>query len=323
MKKYIGIAATALSLITVISIYMWDVHTGLIIEKGLRVREKWAGLETKEVKAAGHRWSYLDNGRKGSEVILLLHGFSSNKESWLSIAPTLCKNYRVIIPDIPGFGKTPFVPGKEYYMKDQAQRVSLFLKKLSVSKVHVMGTSMGGWIAMRLALDYADQVKSGALFASAGLKPAVESDYIKALRNKERNILIPDTLQGVESMMQWIFYSPPLIPQQALKWVRDKRIKRIGIERKLFSYLVSSNTDYTEKNLPSTSIPFLVIHGKNDRIIHYSSAIRLEKLIPRNTTVILEKTGHSALVERSGLVLYYTTKFLKEDSMAADVIKTR
>ena len=73
-----------------------------LFNAAIRVQRRKAGLEEKTLRIEGHDIIYLDGG--SGETLLLLHGFGANKDNWLPIAPLLAPHFRLIIPDLPGFG---------------------------------------------------------------------------------------------------------------------------------------------------------------------------------------------------------------------------
>jgi len=83
--------------------------------------------------------------------ILMLHGYSADKNLWLRFARHFVGDYRVIIPDLAGHGETGFKAGGGYDIALQAKRMIQLLDVCGVEKVHVIGNSMGGYIAAWLA----------------------------------------------------------------------------------------------------------------------------------------------------------------------------
>lgn len=320
MKKAITVTVLILFHAGMAGCYLYN-NPGKLIDLSYRAVELRSGFERKEVTSSGFTWSYLDGGNMKGETILLLHGFSSNKESWLRVATLLAHRYRVIIPDIPGFGKTRVIKEKKYFIRDQAGRIHTFLEDIGIPSIHVMGVSMGGWLSSRLTLEYPGMIKSAGLMSAAGLTTQQESDYLKRLRETGENVLTPDTPEELQNMLKWVMYQPPRFPGFILRHILAQRKARITTETFLFDYLAKSDTSWIEKHLPSSTKPFFIIHGRQDRIIHPSTAQKYHKLIPNSRLIMLDKTGHSPLHSRPKLVAHHYLAFLENWQVTSDVIR--
>lgn len=104
------------------------------------------------------------------EAIVLLHGYSADKQVWPRFARHLLKNYRVIIPDLAGHGDTGFESSWDYSAPAQAARIAALIDRLGIRKIHIVGNSMGGFIAAHFALGYPERTHSVALIDPAGVK---------------------------------------------------------------------------------------------------------------------------------------------------------
>jgi pimeloyl-ACP methyl ester carboxylesterase len=109
-----------------------------------------AGLHSRTIDVDGFTIGYDEGGRQRSSTVLMLHGFSADRDVWTRFAAG-CRDHHVLIPDLPGHGRTPFIAGAGYSAPAQADRMVAFLDAVGVSRVHVIGNSMGGFIAAALA----------------------------------------------------------------------------------------------------------------------------------------------------------------------------
>ncbi|MBP7370745.1 MAG: alpha/beta fold hydrolase, partial [Arenimonas sp.] len=129
-----------------------------------------AGAELRSKTVNDERWSYLEAGQ--GELIVLVHGYTGSKENWLPIMRALAKTHRVIAVDLPGWGESEPITGKDYGPLAQAEQLSAFLKSENQAAALLVGHSMGGMIAGMLALDHPQQVQRLVLMSSAGVIPA-------------------------------------------------------------------------------------------------------------------------------------------------------
>ena len=165
-------------------------------------------LQRSILSVAGFRYKYLDTkhekvgyfeGGKGQSVIMI-HGFMVHAGNWSTIAPKLKRNNKVIIPDLPGHGKSPWPVSNR--VKDLGESITeLLYNKTSEQPAVLIGNSMGGAIALRFALSYPERVKKLVLINTAGLVWHLDKDLllpknrtnalrkIQALLNK--NITLP------------------------------------------------------------------------------------------------------------------------------------
>ena len=100
------------------------------------------------------------------EVIVLLHGVAESSRAWDQWVPHLSRRYRVIRPDLRGFGRSSIPSAGYHYSIDGfAQDLSRFLTALSVDSAHVVGAKIGGTIALQFASDYPSLTRSVAIFS--------------------------------------------------------------------------------------------------------------------------------------------------------------
>lgn len=115
-------------------------------------------IDTGEVKI--HAWC----GGTGHEAVLLLHGHPESHLTWYAVAPRLAERYRVVIPDMRGYGessKPHGLPDHSTYSKRAMARDQVFvMEKLGYQKFHIAGHDRGGRVCHRMMLDYPEKIKS-------------------------------------------------------------------------------------------------------------------------------------------------------------------
>ena len=92
-----------------------------------------AGLARDSIEVAGHHWvyAYSDAAPQGAPTVVMIHGFTGSKENWYPLAQRLRGKYRLLIPDLPGWGESERKPGADYGYVAQAERVTAFARALS------------------------------------------------------------------------------------------------------------------------------------------------------------------------------------------------
>ena len=104
-----------------------------------------ADLSRGTVEAAGHRWTYAYREADAADapVIVMLHGFTGSKENWYPLANELGGRYRLLIPDLPGWGESERRAGAVYGFPQQAANVEAFIRALSPGTQAFPGAGAG------------------------------------------------------------------------------------------------------------------------------------------------------------------------------------
>ena len=256
--------------------------------------EKRDTLQYLFTEVGGFRVRYADRGF-GDSVVLLLHGFGGDLDNWMFNLDSLAEKHRVLALDLPGHGqsvKTNVDPS----LSGMATFVRKFLDVLSVSSVHVVGHSMGGAIAMQLASDSPETVKSLGLICSAGLGPDINSDYL-------RGFVEAQSQQELKLVLQQLFADESLVNLQLVNDLLNyKRIDGVEATLNALSETLISAGEQTflTDNIVASGIPVLVIWGKQDRIIPVSHAQNFSAAGGYCVEVeIFDSAGHMVQMEKA------------------------
>jgi pimeloyl-ACP methyl ester carboxylesterase len=288
----IVIAGLALAAATV-----WFVFPELLIKAASVHARRAAGLELRSADIAGHHIVYLDGG--SGPTIVLLHGFGANKDLWDTVAAQLTPHYRVIAPDLPGFGDSPVVDGARYDAQSQAQRVRALLDALGVRDHHIGGNSMGGFIATTYTAAYPDSVRSLLISDAPGVRFPVQSELQQLIASGENPLLARDQAD-VERLFDLVLYREPDLPAPILRAMgSDYLARRATFERIWgdFGLLRPRAEGALEPLLPQISVPTLVLWGAGDEMTDVSGADVFVGLLPHARKVVLENCGHSPALE--------------------------
>src|SRR5689334_2508018 len=113
-------------------------------------------------------WTELGSG----PPVVLLHGLGDSHRTWRRVAPRLAREYRVLMPDLPGHGLSGR-PDAPYTLGWYAETIAAWLDALGLERAHVVGHSFGGGVAQWLILDHRARIDRLALVAAGGLGPEV------------------------------------------------------------------------------------------------------------------------------------------------------
>jgi abhydrolase domain-containing protein 6 len=281
---------------------------GIVLRSAIYGFRLWAGLERHEVQVDNHRWVYLEGGE--GEAILFIHGFGADKYSWGLMLPAFKKSYRVIAPDLPGHGENSQIFSASYGVISQVKRLRRFVEVLGLDDFHLMGISLGGYIAALYASEYPQNVKSLALMDSAGVISRIPSRAWLRYKEKGTNLLLYASQEEFDEFMSLLFHNPPELP----KPLKAYFIKRVSLKyefyEKMLNDLSEESMTLLESRLPSIKAKTLIIWGAEDHIIHVSSVEKFEKGLRDSQTKIIENCGHVPHRERPQETIQVYREFL-------------
>jgi pimeloyl-ACP methyl ester carboxylesterase len=255
-------------------------------------------LSVKSVVVDDITWPYLEGGPPDGEVVVMLHGFGGDKNNWPLYARYFTKRYRVIAPDLPGFGDNVRDPDLSYGGAAQTERLHAFFAELGLEKIHLAGNSMGGFIALNYALTYPDKLKSLTLIDNAGVTSTNKSELEIAIDNGE-NPLVATSLEDFDRLLDFIMHKripSPRFMKEALLAVQIRY--RDLLDGIFWEIIDEALHDSLTDRLGEVSTPTLIIWGRHDRLIDVSCAEVMAASIPNNKIVIFEDAGHIPMIEK-------------------------
>lgn len=220
-------------------------------------------------------------------AILVLHGWGGSSDSWLEAQRIIAKQgYRIIIPDFPGFGKTP-PPPEPWGVKDYSNFILNFLKKLELENIFLIGHSFGGRIAIKFAVNYPEKIKSLILCDSAGIKPkpGPKTRIIYWIAKIGNAIFTPKHLVRFKDAARNFFY----IFLRNRDYVKANGIMKETIKKVFVEDLLS--------DLSKIKLKTLIIWGEIDKMVPLKYAYIFKENIENSELKILPKIGHSPHLE--------------------------
>lgn len=255
---------------------------------------KGSGLVRKEIDLPGGlRYVYLEGGR--GEPIILLHGFGGNKDNFVRAARLLVPRYRVVVPDLLGFGESAHPLDADYSPSAQAERIRGLAQALGMKRVHLGGNSMGGQIAIIYAALHPEEVATLWLLDPAGLWSAPRSELALAFAETGRNPLMAKSEDEFAGLMKLAMSDPPFIPRPMLDVMARERIRNFALEERIFE---AARKDSVEKRVAGMEIPALIVWGADDRVLSVATAELLHKLMPRSRVIVMTGVGHLPMLEQ-------------------------
>ena len=268
-----------------------------LILKCVRHGCRWySGVNRFEVMVDDHRWAYLAGGR--GEVILFIHGFGADKDRFGIFLSAFSPCYRVISPDLPGFGENIPVYSKSYDIPSQVNRLNRFVNAIGLDKFHLFGISMGGYVCGCYASEYPDRILSLSLMDSGGVTSRIPSDAWIYYITEGRNVLLYNTPEQVDELMSFLFFNPPQIPRHFKEYFAREGKRVYALRKKLISDIFDGGLYLLDNRLSEIRAETLAIWGAEDRMVHRSAVEALEKGIKNFRSVIFKECGHLPFIEK-------------------------
>jgi abhydrolase domain-containing protein 6 len=303
MRLLLGSAG--LSLLLLGSYYLFPLRWARLLAFLERTR---SGLATRQLIVEGRTFNYLEGGQ--GVAVVMLHGFGADSGHWVRMASSLTTRFRVLAPDLPGFGGTSASTSERFLLPLQANRLHAFLRALGIHRYHLVGNSMGGNIAGVLAHDYPDEVASLTLLEPQGIESrtptAMDVQISQGLAP-----LIPANEAEFDRLVDLAFVRRPFIPRAMYVHLRKQALAFETLHRVIWSDLWDLKYSYLlEKNLAGIRAPTLVIWGDSDRFLHETAIEKLEQGLRDVRVVRMKACGHTPMLERPAEVRKHFEEFI-------------
>jgi len=245
----------------------------------------------------GVRIHYQEAGDEHAPTIILIHGFISSSLIWSStLLPLAGAGFRVIAPDLPGYGYSDKPTGAEYTIGSQAESVIALMNRLGIGRAIIVGASYGGAVAAMMALDHPERVDKLILVGTVSNDDAKN----KLLLRVSRFPIVGDIVTPLFLGSRWVLRKR----MQAMY----RRLGRPINERMVASrhhLLATANThramirtarhwsaNRIEREASLIRQPTMLVWGDHDDHIPLAHAIRLRDSIPDARLIVFRNCGH-------------------------------
>ena len=265
-----------------------------------RENQETAILGTSKSDSDRVRVRYLDTaveGRDEQPVLVLLHGSPMASEVFDEVVPLLQDRFRVVVPDLPGFGRSEREVD-DYSIAAHSDYLASLLNVLEIEQCHIIGYGMGGGVALEYGVRYPHKARSLVLVSSIGLQ-----EY-KLLGDYTLN----HTLHAAQLFCIWSI--DWLVPH--FGW-----LDRMRLNKRYARNFYDTDQRPLRHALEQWSEPALLIHGVEDGLVSIETAKAHERLLPQAQATYFEEEGHLLIVNRSTDVSERVARFVSEVELGA------
>jgi 2-hydroxy-6-oxonona-2,4-dienedioate hydrolase len=237
--------------------------------------------------------------------VFMIHGTGPGATGWGNFEPNikvLSRRYRCIAVTMPGWGESS--PQSVETGRDQAETMRQLMDTMGIDRAAYVGNSMGGGISLAVTAMYPERVSHLITMGSGApgmnyLSPAGPSEGIQILIDAYRDpspenfkrlvkVMCFDSSNATDELAEQRSKAAGAFPEHNKNWLD---LWQAG------AFFVNS-AEITEA-LRQTSVPALIIHGRDDRTVHFEASLRSVALIPNSRLVLLNRCGHWAQLEHA------------------------
>jgi 2-hydroxymuconate-semialdehyde hydrolase len=250
------------------------------------------------IDIGGCKVNYLDEGN--GDVVILLHGSGpgvTGYANWRLLMPALSKDFRVIVPDVIGFGYTENPEGYVYNLPNWIDFIIRFMDKLGVKKASFVGNSFGGALSLAVAAKHPDRVKRFVMMGAAGIKFDI-TDGLRKIWG------YTPSFENMRELMNVFAFRGDLISDEIVE-SRYQASLRPGYQEayaKLFPEPMQEKLDglrLPEEEISRVEHPVLLVHGREDIIVPVACSHRANQLLKNSDLHVYSNCGHWTQFERA------------------------
>jgi pimeloyl-ACP methyl ester carboxylesterase len=250
------------------------------------------------VDAGGVKTNYLEAGN--GPTVILIHGSGPGVTAyanWRLVIPALGEQFRVIAPDMVGFGFTERPAEPTYDVQTWADQVVAVMDALDVPSASLVGNSFGGAIALRIASQHAHRVNRLVLMGSMG----VDFPITEGL---DRVWGYEPSFEAMRGVLDVFAYNRELVPDE-LAEVRYRASMQPGFQESFAAMFPAPRQRWVDamrtpdEEISKLSHEALIVHGREDKVIPVDTSLQLMRLIDRSELHVYSHCGHWTQIERS------------------------
>ena len=238
--------------------------------------------------------AYTDVGT--GPPIVLIHGYPFNRSLWTEQTEALNSKYRVVAPDLRGFGESDSSEGTAT-MARMAEDLAALMDALAIEQAVIGGLSMGGYVALAFARMFPARVKALVL---ADTRAQADSEEGKQTRHQQAEKALSEGMAGIADAMLPKLLTPDTVSKrpELVKRVRDMMLKTKPDGAAAALLGMAERDDQTEF-ISSIRVPALILVGREDAITPVADSEKMQSRIEGSRLVVIENAGHVSNLEQT------------------------
>src|SRR5215813_8961288 len=251
--------------------------------------------------------TYTDTGV--GRPIVLIHGYPFNRSLWTEQIPSLSNSYRIIAPDLRGFGDSD-ASRDTSTMNVLAADVAALMDHLEIPRATIGGLSMGGYVALAFYKQFHSRVRALVL---ADTRAQADTEEAKQTRAQQAEKALNEGMAGIADAMLPKLLTPETVSKrpEVVKRVRDMMLKTKPEGATAALRGMAERDDQTPL-LARITAPTLIMVGVEDAITPVADSEKMHAAIPGSRLVVIESAGHVSNLERTEQFNDALLSFLKE-----------
>lgn len=265
------------------------------------------------IVANGIRTNYIEAGDASLPALVLIHGSGPGVTAfanWNGVIPALAEHFRVLAPDMVGFGYTE-VPEQvtDFTLDFWVDHIIGFLDALGIEQASFIGNSYGGALSLAVAARHPTRVRRFALMGAAGLRFEISQGLLDVWGYEPSEA-------NMRKLMETFAYNPGLVTD-AIVLSRHHASIRPGSHEafsRLFPEPRQAKLDRLatpEEDIRKIQAPALIMHGREDVIVPVDVAYRFSALLPNSELHVFGECGHWTQIEKKDRFVEVVLPFLK------------
>ena len=255
-------------------------------------------LKPRTIDAGGIQTSYLEAGV--GEPVVMLHGSGpgvSVMANWRHNIGALSRRFRVLAPDIVGFGATKRLDDIVYSLRTWTDHVWAFLDAHGIEKAAIVGNSLGGRIALQMATDRPDRITKMVLMGAPGVGMTL-TEGLAALRAYQPS---HDAMRDL--LRNYFGVDPAMITDDLVAIRYEASIADGAYEAYRAMFFdprhAGSELGITEDEVRAITTPALLVHGREDKVVPMQVSVTMLGLLPNADLHVFSACGHWTQIERA------------------------
>lgn len=240
-------------------------------------------------------------------AVVLIHGYPFNRSLWTEQIEALTSRFRVVTPDLRGFGESDSSEGP-VTMNRMAQDVAELMDQLGIEQAVIGGLSMGGYVALAFVKQFPSRVKALVL---ADTRAQADTEEGKQTRHQQAEKALSEGMAGIADAMLPKLLTPDTVSKrpEVVKRVRDMmlRTKPQGAASALLG--MAERDDHSEF-ISTIRVPTMIVVGREDALTPLADSEKMQSKIAPSRLVVIENAGHVSNLEQTEQFNFALIRFL-------------